>query len=1032
MTRAHRRTAICAIEGCANTRHPYSRFCDEHRAEARAARRARYEAAHRGRNPENVKKWNQFRSGSAVEAGHLVWLDAEGGYVEAHEGEAFVERDGLRVAAIRGLVGEEAVPRHAMTLVGVCDWNEQYEVLLKEPRRIATYEYLNALLAYRNRFEHPIRFVIYGSGYDLTLALLDLSVPCKLELLNGGLPVRERPLYDSWEKRYRFLLMSPKERREYLDSLYIYNSERRNLSDLEAFADTELDFAEHAELASGLQSLRASRRAALMKRTKTYTMLTGPDGTVQRWRIEWVPSKWLIASLLWTRAPNETRGRKPEKGRNSFRIDDVVSNFQCPFIKALGDYLPESRNDIECVERGKEKRGSFIFPRDFAEVADYNRIEALWGIRLSKALLDASKQFFDAIVAEGIAPKRPHILSLYGPAALAKLALRMLHAEQWLGKVGIDIPPAAHEMAKAAYMAGRIEMMLQRVVEGPLYDYDRSSSYPDLISKMPSLRGGEWRQDREYHPEWPWSFYRIRYRSRFVNLPLYPFATRTRNGLQFNPWTDTTTTGFELAAALETCATRGFQRSNEKRRARGESKFVLGGKGKESWRGTIEIVDAWHYIPSEQEQASPSWGVFARLAQMRLDLKDAKNPAHRAAKLVLNSVYGILCQGIMTHSEKQDASRRSSSPKFFQIEYAAWDTAWTRAEVWRACSKDIYSVVTISTDGALVKHPLHIVDEKYVNEQRTKRGLPSITEDTARSGDSMEDNRLGAWSLKNVAEQAIVIQAGFYALKIDGSWTPFSRGFRKEQGAETDETQQRSIIDLRAERLFNRVFVPVLAAWERGTDEEIALPQNDRMLTLHEAMLADRPDLAGAFLQVPERKVRILTPMQEDAKHWNEKRMLWEPATKGTSELRTYPRYLGTVAQSTPYVPDFERERSFFDEVDTKELVEMVRSGEAKPFKVASSSVGARDADLAASAETSADLGVETDGLAVGGSAPSVEERIGSDAEDAGFLSGETEQPLADSLLDPRLGLGRKRHAPLEPSEAFGFDGTGEAAGLGE
>ncbi len=929
MTRPHRplSSPLCELDGCERTRDPHSKRCSEHRAEARAARRTRYEASYPGRNPGRKTTFDHKRRGSPVEEGHLVWIDAEGGYVEAKAGEPSVVRDGMRLGAATGLDGE-LIPRHVTPFLGVRDWEERYEALLYRPNGISTYDYLNSLLEYSARFAHPIRFVMYGSDYDLTRALKDLPERAKLELLNGGIPVRERPLIGQWEKRYEFLLKEAKDRRSYFKSLR--GRERAIYSDLEWMIDIDLPLHMRVELQADLKDLRILRATALLNRTRTHVVLPGPDGTRQCWYIEWIPGKYLVASLMASLPPGSSRWVRADRDRAPIRVDDILSNFQSSFLHAVLEWFPDSQKDIDRVERGKERRGSFVFPRDLAEVEDYNRVESLWGLRLAKALLKADQAFFQELVAQGVLLERPPLRTLYGPAALAKVTLRALEAADWMGKIGIDIPPEAHTLALASYMAGRIEMVLQRVIEGPLYDYDRSSSYPDLIARLPAMPGGKWVHTRSWHPEWVWSFYRIRYRFDVCNLPVYPFAIRTPNGLQFVPWAETTVTGFELEAALETLASDATRRQNEERRARNEHTFAFGGKGHEDWRGRVEILDAWHFIPSAKEQANPSWSVFRRLAVLRLSLKEQKNPAHRAAKLILNSVYGCLAQSIMFHSAIRNRSD-GDAPPFFQIEYAAWITGWTRAEVWRVCAKDPRNVVAISTDGVLTKGPCHIVDEDFVNGERKKRGLPPLSEDTARSGDALEDNRLGAWSLKNVASRAIVVQAGVYALEIGGKWIPLSRGFRREQGVDEADEESKGVEELRAERLFQTVFNPIIEAWARG-ETEVFLPQRERMLTLHEAMLADHPGLAGAFVRPPKRRLAIIAPLDRDPRGINEKRMLYERPPPGTDELRTYPRWRGTMEESVPYQPDFQRERSFFDEVEMNEIVDLVKSGKAVPI----------------------------------------------------------------------------------------------------
>lgn len=414
-------------------------------------------------------------------------------------------------------------------------------------------------------------------------------------------------------------------------------------------------------------------------------------------RLEWMPRKWFQVSEL-DRATNRTI-----KG-TSVRVYDIYEFFQSGFVKACEDWLGKRDPDLKIVRRGKRLRRSFR-PEDLPFMREYNAAE----LRLMVRLAHAVKSAFDAA-------KIP-LTQFYGPGAAATTFLGQLEAKKFIDR---HQPPEVETAGRHSYVGGRVEVPIYGEIPGPLYRYDLNSAYPSAIVDLPNLTRGKWVRDAEYRADLTFSVYHVAWKLP-ERRPFYPFGWRSPEGAIYFPPTGRAWIWHpEVAAALEV---DGFS----KRASR--------------------ILEAWHFAPED-----PAERPFRKIAETyawRKKLQSDNNPAERAIKLCLNSLYGKLAQSVSAAGRFGGADGHARKPTYHQIEYAGYVASVGRAKVFRAAAQRPEAIVAFATDGILSLEPLE---------------LPI-------------SDKLGEWSAEEF-QRATVVQSGVYRLQgADGKWETHGRGF---------------------------------------------------------------------------------------------------------------------------------------------------------------------------------------------------------------------------------------------------------------
>jgi len=369
----------------------------------------------------------------------------------------------------------------------------------------------------------------------------------------------------------------------------------------------------------------------------------------QNYRIGWRPGKSFYLSRI---------GEDRKTVGKGVTIYDVVSFFQCPFVKACDDYLGDKFTNREMIVANKALRSSFTLA-DIDAVRVYNAAEL-------DNLLALMAELRARLNKCGLRPRRWD-----GPGAVAAALLMREGVKSAKG-----VPPAkAAHAARFAYAGGRFEVIRFGHVETPVYEYDINSAYPSALRDVPDLSDGHWTRVVGDPGPQPFALYHVEYHGRYPALP-GAFFRRDPNGTVCYPlhvtgwyWSPEVTTGREYCA-------RGY--------------------------GEMSVLEAWVYTPATDRKP---FTFIEPLYNKRRALKLAGDGAHVGIKLALNSLYGKLAQQI-GWERKPDGTLRL--PPFHQLEWAGYTTAWCRAFILRACLDKLETVIAFETDAVFTSEPLTV------------------------------------------------------------------------------------------------------------------------------------------------------------------------------------------------------------------------------------------------------------------------------------------------------------------------------------
>lgn len=420
-----------------------------------------------------------------------------------------------------------------------------------------------------------------------------------------------------------------------------------------------------------------------------------------RWKgylIQYLPGKWLKV----------VQGRKAE--RRSILLYDVFGFFQSSFIKALKGWMPASDLDeIESIQKGKDDRPRFKYRDLDDEIMPYWESE----LRLLVKLMNRLREL---LIAAEVCPSRWHgagaiATQIYGGKNTRSMMSRT--DEYPDPKIDAVLPQEVYEAGRYAYGGGRFELFYIGHYPEKVYQYDLNSAYPKGISLLPNLAVGEWRHvgNPDFDPRL-FAVWEIRFdgygKTRkegsaklaelMADCPPMPAFHRDHKGRVSFPWiVNTWQWSPETAMTLE---------------------YV------ERYGGRVKIVSAWIFEHNDERP----FEFVAAMYDQRQEWKAAGNPAEKALKLALNSLYGKMAQRKGFHKED------NRLPPYYQLEWAGYVTSFTRAKIGQAIMQaGLRNIISIETDAVFSKVPIE---------------LPVST-------------NLGEWSLE-VHDYMTTLQSGMY------------------------------------------------------------------------------------------------------------------------------------------------------------------------------------------------------------------------------------------------------------------------------
>lgn len=376
-------------------------------------------------------------------------------------------------------------------------------------------------------------------------------------------------------------------------------------------------------------------------------------------------------------------GSKPR--RRTMILYDVLGFFNKTFVNVCRDYLGENDPDLDFVASGKDKREAFEWEELDEFIIPYNKLELSMLVRVMNAL----RQDLHKV---GVMPSKWH-----GPGAVAN---------EVLGKFSIPIsraiPLEVQVASQYAYAGGWFEAFWMGRHPDFVYEYDIHSAYPAATVHLPNLSDGSWEHVESFEPG-TFGVWRISYESpygRDDHRP-QPLFCRAKSGSISHP-----------------TEVQGWYWTPEA--------SIL----------PDSVEEGWVFRP--KSDARPFQFVEDYYEQRRL-LKLQENPAERAIKTILASLYGKLAQTV---------GGKDGPPRWHQLEYAGYITSYTRHMIWNAISMNFGAIIAVETDAVFSTEPLD---------------LPMSP-------------RLGDWELKKFSEITYLQSGYYYSMDTDGEVDCRKRG----------------------------------------------------------------------------------------------------------------------------------------------------------------------------------------------------------------------------------------------------------------
>lgn len=338
---------------------------------------------------------------------------------------------------------------------------------------------------------------------------------------------------------------------------------------------------------------------------------------------------------------------KHHRSKRSAIIYDVFGFFQTSFIRVCQTYLGKNDPELGLIQRGKNARDVFTWEELDEFIIPYNDTELSMLVRI----MDKLREDFWTV---SVTPSRWH-----GPGAIATQVFANLKIP-----ISRDIPEEVLDASQFAYAGGRFEHFRMGRYAGRVYENDIHSAYPEGATHLPDLSRGSWEYVNEWEPGgfgvWNIDYNGTTGRSDKDNRP-HPLFCRAKSGNISYP-----------------AKVQGWYWTPE---ASFVTDFIQGG-----W---VFRADTDHRPFAALE------GMYDR----RRILQDQENPAERALKLILNSVYGKLAQTV---------GAKNKPPQWHQLEYAGYITSYTRAKIYAAMLQKPDSLIAVETDALFTTEPLDL------------------------------------------------------------------------------------------------------------------------------------------------------------------------------------------------------------------------------------------------------------------------------------------------------------------------------------
>lgn len=292
--------------------------------------------------------------------------------------------------------------------------------------------------------------------------------------------------------------------------------------------------------------------------------------------------------------------------------------------------------------------------------------EHLWGTTAQ----EKADSLFGDLIENGLLPK--HWKSTAGIAS----AVMEAH--------GVDKFVADHDdhddKFYSAYYGARIEAYAYGLHEGPAYQYDLNAAYAAAMEHLPNPQTLVWERWKRGEAPKPYGVYYVRYSGPEGDTQHpHPFPHRQYVDGESVITFPHKTEGWYWGVLVKSA-----------------KKYV------DKHGGRIEIVEGINgrHDPYKGSREYP-FGFVSEFYRMRLDMRESGNRVESIVKTLWQTMYGKTCQ-------QRGWKSGNSIPKFFELRWAGYITAFTQARMLDAISQNPKAVVMALTDALFTTEPLDL------------------------------------------------------------------------------------------------------------------------------------------------------------------------------------------------------------------------------------------------------------------------------------------------------------------------------------
>lgn len=367
------------------------------------------------------------------------------------------------------------------------------------------------------------------------------------------------------------------------------------------------------------------------------------------------------------------------------RVWDVWRFWNTGFVKALQKTFPDDP-DLALIESMKARRDSFSWDQ-IEEMSRYNQAEL-------RALTHMVQQLYRDLETAGI----PFPSFLTGAGALAGALMSKYNVQDYRGDPEFG-NEAVYRAVLGAYAAGRVDCWQIGHHTGDIWVHDLRGAYVTTMIDLPDMSAGEWVWSDEFSDDWDerMSVWFIRWNyvggldgATHETPPTdryFPFFFREKDTILFPPagagwhWWPEVLTAMELG-----------------------------------WR--FEVLGGWIWQPARPEVRPFAWipDVYARRMYLR-DERGAEG-ASDMLKHGLAALYGKCCQA--------RGAVREKPPKFHNLAWAGWTTAYCRAQVTAAAHQNPNAVIYQMTDSVAATVRLDVDEGPAMGQWEVQRYVRGV------------------------------------------------------------------------------------------------------------------------------------------------------------------------------------------------------------------------------------------------------------------------------------------------------------------